>query len=383
LIVELEREEVDQYLDNRRRLGFNAVLVELIEHRFSSNPPYNQYGEPPFLVPGDFTQPNEAYFQHVDWVLQRLADEGFLVFLTPAYTGWMGGSDGWWEEMVAAGPDALRGYGKYLGTRYGALDNIVWVEGGDGDPTDPELVEAIAEGIAEADADALHTAHLAPDTPPREFFAGREWLDIDNVYTYEPVFESARRAYEATSMPFILMESTYENEHGVDTRQLRTQVYHALLTGATGHIFGNNPIWHFDGGGLYDAPVTWQQALDGPGSQSMAAVAEVMRGFEWWRLQPDLEGEFLAGGTGDGQDRAVAAVSDDRAWAVAYVPTERTVTVDLGALEGTSAEVTWYDAAGGQPTWQSTVAMSGPIDLDTPGSNSGGDEDWLLFVEGV
>jgi hypothetical protein len=381
LMVELDDAEVDHYLANRRQLGFNAVLVELIEHRFSSNPPYNTQGEAPFLEPGDFTQPNELYFDHVDWVLRRLADEGFVVFLTPAYTGWMGGSDGWWEEMVAAGPDALRDYGRYLGTRFGAFPNIVWVEGGDGNPDQPELVDAIAEGISETDPDALHTAHLAPDTPPREFFGDREWLDIDNVYTYDPVFEPAREAFEGTSKPFILMESAYENEHDVDTRQLRTQVYHALLTGATGHIFGNNPIWHFDGGGLYDAPVTWEEALDGPGSRSMSAIASIMTSLDWWQLEPDLEETFLTDGIDSGQDRAVAAVSSDARWALVYVPTKRSITLDLSALDGTSAQLIWYDTTTGERRFEASVDVLGPTDLEIPEANAAGDGDWVLYVE--
>ena len=380
LIVELDRAEVDAYLANRSALGFNAVLVELIEHRFSSNPPFNRDGDGPFLTPGDFSTPNEAYFAHADWVLQRLADEGFVVFLTPAYTGWIGGADGWWEEMVSAGPDTLRDYGRFLGDRYGHFDNIIWVAGGDGDPTQPELVAAIAEGIRERDPDALHTAHLAPDTPPREFWAGADWLDIDNVYTYEPVFDAARAAYEGSTKPFILMESSYENEHGVDTKQLRTQVLHALLTGATGHIFGNNPIWHFDGGGLFDAPVTWTEALDGPGSTSMGAINTIMAGVDWSDLRPDLDGQLLTGGVDDGQDRAVAAISVDQSWGMIYVPTDRTVTVDMAALDGANRLV-WLDPTTGAATWSTDVDPTGSVDIESPGDNAAGDSDWVVLVD--
>lgn len=380
LIVELDRDEVDHYLENRKRLGFNAVLVSLIEHRFSSNPPYDAYGDAPFSTPGDFSTPNEAYFEHVDWVMQRMADYGFLVFLAPSYTGWIGGSDGWWEEMVDNGAETLRAYGRFVGGRYGHFDNIVWVEGGDGDPTQPDLVDAIAAGISETDLDALHTAHLAPDTPPREFWSQSAWLDIDNVYTYDPVYEAALEAYNATSMPYLLMESAYENEHDVSTRRLRTQAYHALFTGATGEIFGNNPIWNFGSGGLFDAPVTWQDALDGPGSQSMSAVAQVMKNIDWWDLRPDSASEFLTGGIGEGQDRSVAAVSDDGTWGVVYVPTKRTITLDFGQIGRSRVHVTWYDASLGTPAWEMTIDVDGVTELETPENTANGDDDWVIVV---
>ena len=93
LFVAATREQVDQYLDDRASRGFNTLLANLIENKFASNPPRNAYGDAPFLN-GDFAQPNEAYFAHADWVLQRAAAKGFLVLLVPAYAGFGGGSEG-------------------------------------------------------------------------------------------------------------------------------------------------------------------------------------------------------------------------------------------------------------------------------------------------
>ncbi len=103
LIAQLRREDVEIYLADRRARGFNAILVSLIERKYASHAPNNAYGAAPFLVPGDFTTPNEAYFAHADWVLRRAAEEGFLVLLTPSYAGFEGGDAGWYREMVAAG----------------------------------------------------------------------------------------------------------------------------------------------------------------------------------------------------------------------------------------------------------------------------------------
>jgi hypothetical protein len=62
LIVAADDQEVEQYLKDRRDKGFNALLVNLIEHLYSKKPPLNAAGDPPFLTPGDFTTPNEKYF---------------------------------------------------------------------------------------------------------------------------------------------------------------------------------------------------------------------------------------------------------------------------------------------------------------------------------
>lgn len=380
LMVQLTKEEVDRYISARQAFGFNTVVVELIEHKFSSNPPYNRYGDAPFTSEGDFSTPNDAYFKHVDWVLQRLRDAGFLVLLTADYLGWQGGDEGWWHELMTNGVGTLREYGRYVGERYRDYDNIVWIAGGDYNPPQPELVHAIADAISEADPGSLHTAHLEPDTPPRDFWSDADWLDIDNVYTYSSVFDSAVAAYEGSTMPFILLESSYENEHDVSIRQVRTQAFHALLTRAAGHVYGNNPMWHFDSGGLYEAPDGWEEELHSPGARSMAAIADFMSKISWWELHPDLSGQFLLSELQDGQDRMVAAVSDDRTWAVVYVPSGRTVELDLDQLSGSSVSLTWYDPTTAGPAWTADALGRQVIEVQTPGTNSYGDGDWLLVI---
>src|SRR5688572_5048391 len=246
LIAELTREEADIYLADRRARGFNTILVNLIEHRFARRAPANISGDEPFLEPGNFAKPNEAYFAHADWVLARLRDHGFLVLLTPAYIGAGGGPEGWWQEMTGTSEATLRAYGRFLGARYRGFDNIVWVNGGDYNPPDKALVRAIALGLKETAPRQLHTAHIAPETPVADFWDGESWLDLDNVYTYGPVCPKALAAHaHPGKRPFFLMESAYENEHDAGARRIRTQAYQALLCGASGQIYGNNPIWHF------------------------------------------------------------------------------------------------------------------------------------------
>ena len=57
LPVQLTREEVAAYLDDRRAKGFNALLCEIINVKdgYASNAPLNAYGQAPFVA-DDFTQ---------------------------------------------------------------------------------------------------------------------------------------------------------------------------------------------------------------------------------------------------------------------------------------------------------------------------------------
>ena len=385
LMVQLTREQVDQYLDDRRGRGFNTLLVNLIEHQFSNNPPRNAYGQAPFLTPGDYGTPNEQYFAHVDWVIQRAADKGFLLLLVPSYLGYGGGDQGWYQEMVANGTTKLREFGRYLGRRYAGFSNILWTHGGDYNPPNKALVREIVLGIREFDTRVLMSAHCAPETAAADYWGGESWLQVNSVYTYNAVYSAALAQYaRADQMPFFFLEGRYENEADGTEQRVRVQAYHALLSGAAGQVFGNNPIWHFNAPtGLYPTSLTWQQALNSRGSQSMTHVRTLFAPRSWWTLQPDAGNTLLTAGLSSGQDRAVAARAADGSFAIAYLPSVRTVTVNLGQLAGPRVNARWYDPANGTYTTVtgSPFTASGSQTFRPAGNNASGFGDWALVME--
>jgi Protein of unknown function (DUF4038)/Putative collagen-binding domain of a collagenase len=388
LIADLTREEADLYLRDRQERRFNTLLVNLIEHAFARNAPANAYGDTPFLVAGDYATPNPAYFDHARWVLDRACERGFVVLLTPSYVGNGGGGEGWYQAMVASGAAKMLGYGRYVGERFGDLSNIVWVHGGDYNPPDRELIRAMVQGIRETDTDALHTAHNSPGWAALEYWRGEPWLSVNNVYTYEPVHEAVLGQYaEGDGMPFFLMEAAYENEHGADEHRVRAQAYQALLSGASGHVYGNNPIWHFGGPGIYQAPGSWQEELDSRGARSMTVLYDLLSATEWWLLEPDADGELLIGGRGGYDERAVAARARDGSFALVYMPTGRVITLDLAPLDGASVEARWHDPSSGETrVVEGSPFPGGSRQTLVPGpSNRSGYSDWILELtaEGV
>ena len=250
LIAQLRDDDVDRYLDDRKARGFNAVLVNLIEHTYASKAPANIYGTQPFRVDGDFSTPNEAYFAHADSVIQKAAARGMLVLLAPAYFGYSG--DGWYDAIQANGAQRMEQYGRYVGERYSGCRNIIWVIGGDRTPKDTSTGDALAHGILAADPKALMTAHADSEAPVDRIWGAYKWLGVNSLFTYEGVWPRAVALYKRSAKPFFLIESAYENDgwNRQTPARMRTQAYQAILGGATGQVFGNNPIWHFDWTGL-------------------------------------------------------------------------------------------------------------------------------------
>ncbi len=380
LLAQLRFEDAEFYLQRRSEQRFNTLLVNLIEHKFASRAPLNAYGDAPFLRSGDFAAPNDAYFAHVDRVLLRARALGFLVLLAPAYLGYGGNDEGWYQAMVTAGEDRLLRYGEFIGRRYGGMDNIIWVHGGDYNPPRRSLVEAVVEGIRKHAPNALHTAHGAPETDAALFWGGLPWLDLDTLYTYRPVHTAALRAENRRPRrPFLLIESAYENEHGVRADRLRTQAYQAVLGGACGQVFGNNPIWHFGTPHARPAPVTWRQALDGRGSRSMEHLLKFFAEVSWAQLVPVATGAMLAEASSQSAEPISAAMTLDRRTALLHFTEVTPFRVALEGLQGRRHTARWYDPANG--TYRPAIRLgrsSGRYEL--PGTNADGAADWILDI---
>jgi len=372
LIVELTKPETEQYLENRRQKGFNTVLVNLIEHKFGSNVPRNRDGEPPFTTPGDFSTPNENYFTHVDWILRKAAEKGIQALLAPDYLGYAGSDEGWYEETLANGANKLREYGRYVGRRYKDFDNIIWLMGGDRNPEKAmEAVEGMALGIRETDPRHLFTAHTAPEFSPVDVYPKAVRLDVNATYTYKLVHDSLLRDYNRKPVtPFFLIESTYEGEHNASPVQIRRQAYWAVLCGGAGHILGNRPIWLFASG--------WQAALEAPGSMSMTHLKALFDSRPWHDLIPDAKHKVVTGGLGEfnGLDYLAAARTSDGGTLIAYLPTGRTVTVDLSTLSGESAKAWWFNPRMGKPEFISESPTQGLKEFSPPST-----DDWVLVLD--
>jgi hypothetical protein len=369
LIANLTFEDALRYLDARRALGFNSILVNLIEHLFSKDPPRDLAGREPFLTPGDLGTPNDAYFDAAERVLDACAARGFLVVLAPTYIGYRRDEpdmprhqEGWYDEIVATGPDGCRRYGEYLGRRFGRFSNILWSIGGDWDPDEARAgLDAAAAGIRSAGVRNLFTAHPRPETSPIEAFAGSSWLDVNVTYTYGIVHQALVRDWRRDPVwPFFLIESSYEGEHDASDLQIRRQAWWSVLCGANGHVMGNHPMWLFWDG--------WEDELESPASGAMARWGAFFRGLRWADLAPDLDHSVLTGGLGEarGLDRATAARSADRRLAVIYTPARRALEVRLGALGGPTLAVEWFEPASGRRRAGGRLVADGSAWLTPP-----------------
>lgn len=387
LIAQLSDEDAEIYLADRAARGFNTVLVSLLERKFATKAPANRAGDSPFREHGRIQAPNEAYFAHADRVIDRAAAKGLLVLLAPIYLGYQCGDEGWCAEVKAASLAELRAYGVYVGRRYADRPNIVWVIGGDADPSAHGVMSrlrAFVEGLRSADKVHLITAHNAPEQAAMDPWNATNWdrwLTLNNIYSYlDPHGSGLAQHSHPVRTPFFLIESSYENEHASTPRSLRRQAYGAVLAGAVaGHVFGNCPIWNFEApsAATFCSGRRWQAELSSAGSATAALVGRLFTSRAYYRLIPDATHTVVAADAGTKASDVVAARTPDGHCIVAYVAAGRRVVANLAGMSDRRSRAWWFDPRTGATHLIGDVPSAERIRFDLPTS----EDDWVLVID--
>jgi len=256
-------------------------------------------------------------------------------------------------------------------------------------------VRAVAQGILDNDQVHYHTAHCGRTNSAMDCFANETWLSVNSSYTNFITYSQVLKDYNRTPFkPFFLLDAQYENENESTRTTLRSQAYWAILSGAQGQDFGNNPVWGFQGPTVYPPPHSWDTGLQDPGAKDMTKVSGLFASLRWSDLIPDQTHATLTAGyctatTNPGaidNDYATAARTADGRLVVVYAPSTgtgtRALTIAMSQLAG-PANARWYNPTSGAFTAVSggPFTNSGSHVFTTPGDNGTGANDWALLIE--
>jgi len=392
LFFKLNPSEASVYLAARKAQGFNVVQVQLTGFLGTAT----QEGELPFPPPShDFSEPNEAFFGHVDNVVAEASRQGLVLAIAPAWSGCCG--EGWAGEtkdkrpapLNTNGPEKSRNLGRWIGARYAKADNILWIMGGDNDPDNArESIRQLALGIKEAAPTHLMNYHAASTHSSTDVWPAEEsWLELSMVYTYFRGFNKAWNknqpdVHEVSHAewakvpvrPFFLGESTYEGEHGEwgSALQVRKQAWGCLLAGGCGHAYGS-PNWNF--------PENWRDVLNLPGASSLKHLRTLLEAHPWWTLQPDIKNAFASDerGPAAANDSMVAALAADDSFGICYVPSRRSITVDFNQISGANPHAVWFNPRTGESLPAPLASTPSAKVRHTLAPPSEGD--WVLVIE--
>ncbi len=382
----------------------------------------NPYGDVPFKN-FDPTKPNEKYFEHVDYIVNKANELGLVVGMLPTW------GDKVFSEHPAAGPIVFNEknaevFGEFLGKRYRNAD-LVWILGGDRNIANLEVLNlwrGMAKGLRKGDdGNHLITYHPRGGTSSSYWLHNEKWLDFNFFQSghgqhYNTVYEFAETdrlkrpvkptidgepAYEDIavkfwdycdwSLPkrapdsvmdddFLIKDKSYFKEGFFTDYDVRIHAYWNFLSGACGYTYGNNAVWQmFKKGGpiaipcLYD----WKESLQRPGANDIRHIRKLFQARSIGALVPDQS--IVYGMNPKNEDYIVSASVMEGQSLLIYLAKGQPVDVVMKKIAGKKSTAKWFDPRTGEVTEIGEVKNDG-IQKFTPPS-SGKDNDWVLVLD--
>lgn len=407
LLKKCTREETINYLETRKKQGFNVVQIMLLHDLKNTK---NIYGDAalagsdvskPMVTKGNsFTNAEEYdYWDHVEWTIDEAAKRQIFTALVPVWGSNVKGN--------LVNENQARIYAGFLAERFKNKPNIIWLNGGDlrGD-NHPEVWKTLGKTLRENDANHLITFHPRGRTMSSEWFHNEDWLDFN-------MFQSGHRTYEQDNSadekhhfgednwryvqteynlspikPTLDGEPSYENiPQGLhDTKQprwndadLRRYAYWSVFAGGAGFTYGENSVIQFYKTGepnpAYGAEKDWRETINAPGANQMVNLKNLMLSKPYFeRVQAN---ELVAN---QGEKYDYIAATRGKSYAFFYAYTGRKIVVKTRLMSQKNLKASWFDPRNGKLAKLGKVENRETATFDPPGEEKAGN-DWVLVLE--
>ncbi len=363
MLYRMDRGEIDVYLRDRAEKRFTVVQCVILGELDGLETP-NREGHLP-LRELDPARPNEAFFELVDYTVTRAAELGLYVALLPT-----------WGSHVEDKPHPLfknyhpfneqnaRAYGAFVGRRYRDRTNVIWMLGGDRNPTGHEAIwNAMAAGIRAHDAEALMTYHCQGYASAARYWRDAAWLDFNLIQSGHARFSTRnwqmieREHGTPPTRPVFDAEPGYEDHPAAfdpanprfTDYDVRKAAYWAVFAGAFGHTYGHHSVWQTYRPGR-DTPILepsmgWREALGAPGALQMQHLRALMESRPFLTRIPD---QSLVKDVGTDTDhlrvtRDGTKGEKDATTILVYLPIMREVGIDTSVIAGERLRSWWFD----------------------------------------
>ncbi len=307
-------------------------------------------GNPPF-VNHDITKLNAAYWRQYQQKVEYANEQGLVVLVV----GLM--------EPLERYPTAqsAKQFARQLVAR---LSGNFVIFSPSFDSRYKQLGDIVGQCIRESTSQHLIAQHPGTNLPAARAYQSKSYTDLCGLQSgagwgSNPISpETAAHTAVQWSLdlwhrrpvkPIIDLEARYDSDFGAKqlSRLPRSCGYWSLLSGCTGYTYGSAGLWNW---GLTDkknwdsqeTPWTWQEGLNRPSSTEIKHLAVFFERLPWWTLEPHHE---LILNQADSDTRhMVLAMSRQRNLAVAYLPDNASIQVDLTPLRFNSAPaVSWFN----------------------------------------
>lgn len=401
----LNRDEANQYFQDRKEKGFNVIQCIF----YQSYNDYNIYGDTAY-VSKDITRPHHTqgndpsnteeydFWDHVDYITELAAQHSIYLAIVPT-----------WSQLVLRDKNITNEkaelFAAHLATHFKDKPNIIWINGGSSKAeVNTDIWETIGTAIRKNDPNHIITFHPFGRTSSSTTFNNSTWLDVN-------MFTSGHRNYNQDDTPkkygednwrYVLDdlsktplrptidgEPSYEGVHqGLhdhsqpvwSAADVRRYAYWSVFAGACGHVYGQNSVRQVykegENKAESGATLSFFQALQDSGSFNMQHIKNLILSRPFFDRVNDQS--VVAGDEGERYDRVLVTRGND--FLMAYTYTGREFTIQMGKISGKKVKGWWYNPRTGKSTPLGSYTNKGLRTFNPPGEKMNGN-DWVLVLD--
>jgi hypothetical protein len=238
------------------------------------------------------------------------------------------------------------------------------------------------------DFSGIQTGHGAslPDGTPLDNDDAMDIVAKDHIQWIDEVHA------EEPHKPVIVSEGMYEMNAGTDgvensRKMVRWQGYWSFLNGAYGFSSSCQAIW-----GWGNVDISWakpriecppvSEGIDYVYATHLMYMYDFFNSIEWWLLEPNHEG-LIKNQVDNYRQKMLLAKSDDGSLAVAYLPDNDKIEIDMSGFP-TEMKARWYQTTSGiYQDVPDSAKNEGIYTFNKPDNKPDGWQDAVLLLEGV
>jgi hypothetical protein len=402
--------DYDNFFSARSAQGVTVTMIDPVDGPDGPNMNGTTWdGLAPFASGGDPTTGlNNTFWERIDYAITSAQSNGITIgFVFNAYDWDQGGAYASWTT------GQFQAFGAAIGARYACQPNIIWLFGNDAyqglDDTDWDY---ILTGLRGAGANQLVGAWWSAEYTSRYETDNNgvcAWgvtnSDFNFCYTYNAAYWVIQYAYGeaadegAASLlapvwgdGYFYQGASGGGYYAPQDRAMRQETWWTLAAGARGILSEAENIWQWTSAACLAAVTADWFLVNNLGN----IVTRFTSLPDWHLLMPDLSSTFVTagrgtevsglpsgGGGGSYEDSfanswVAASVTPSGSLAVLYLPNATTITINQSLMQS-GYTATWVDPVSGA---MSQATPGSTYDSTAKGSNSQGDPDWVLVLQG-
>jgi hypothetical protein len=364
LLRKLHYADAVHYMDIRKSQSVNTLLIHLLPAQANQK---NVHNVAPFSNNNDLHKPEPAYFDHMEKVIAAARERDLVIGIIVTRKSWN-------LLFESQGEQACSDYGAYVGKRFSKFPNVIWVIGEE-ENQHQLIFKSVSDGLKQYTRGQLVASFSScsptaqPDSvaqpqPDLKFIVPDSTVSVSE---YAALSAWQKRIGQNYHKPFVISNLELPREVTDQSAIIRNQAWQSVLSSAAGFCHSST---------IKNFHPTWKANITQDGAEYLAHFSKILKGLPWDLMQPDGDINILT----DSLDRIEVSTCylSNRRLAMLYIPSSKTIPLDLTALNGKKFIAVWYSPRTGKRWPGGEIEHTENVRIVPP--NPQPEWDWILLI---